>query len=353
MVRGKELSTNQRAQITALRGQGLSLARIAGIIGCSKTTVHNTIRNFQTRGTHTLAPRPGRPRKWTARHERSVLRETLRSPFLSWRQLSAALGSVPSIAVRRIAYRNGIRRRIALRKPFLTAKHRTNRLSWARTNQSTDWKRVLFTDESTIERGERPGRTWVSRRPGTANLIQHMAPTFRSGRLSISVWAGIAYGIKTPLFVLPLQPRTWNAGLGKWDPAERLNAARYGEWILDGELKKVVLEARTAGIELTVVEDGAPAHTAASTRVYRDRYAIQSLIHPACSPDLNPIDNVWALLKHRLAKVHPLPWNQQELGEAAVRAWNDIPMDEVNACIESMPKRVLEVLTKRGAPTRY
>ncbi|CCF52890.1 hypothetical protein NDA11_005954 [Ustilago hordei] len=48
-----------------------------------------------------------------------------------------------------------------------------------------------------------------------------MALTFRSSRFSIHVWAGIAYNLKTSLFVLPLAPRKKRLGSdNQWDPAE-------------------------------------------------------------------------------------------------------------------------------------
>ncbi|SPC61960.1 uncharacterized protein UHOD_12131 [Ustilago sp. UG-2017b] len=53
--------------------------------------------------------------------------------------------------LRKAAYRAGINRRIALRKPFLTSKNRHKHLEWAKANGSTDWRGVLFTDEAAVE----------------------------------------------------------------------------------------------------------------------------------------------------------------------------------------------------------
>ncbi|SPO20430.1 uncharacterized protein UTRI_10036 [Ustilago trichophora] len=353
MERRKELSTDQRAQITVLRGLGLSYNQIAGFIGCSKTTVYNTVRNFQQRSHHASAARSGRPPKWTARHRRYLTRETLKNPFLSWRQLSAVLGGIPLQVLRRTAYRAGINRRIALKKPFLTARNKVKRLNWALANQSTNWKLILFTDESTVELGERPGRTWVSRRPGTRNHQEHMVPTFRSGRFSVHVWAGIGYNLKTRLFVIPLAPRTKRPNENKWDPAETLTAKKYCNFVVDGPLKETVEQAALAGIELEVVEDGSRIHWANITKERRNRYGIRSHDHPPSSPDLNPIENMWALMKNWLSKRSPLPRTREELAEAVEQAWNNIPMDYVNACVESMEERVRHLLTKRGGPLKY
>ncbi|SOV04253.1 uncharacterized protein UDID_17040 [Ustilago sp. UG-2017a] len=163
--------------------------------------------------------------------------------------------------LRKAAYWAGINRRIALRKPFLTAKNRHKRPEWAKTNGSTDWRGVLFTDEAAVKVGYWPGRTWVSHRENTLEGINNMVPTFRSGHFSIQVWAGIAYNLKTPLVVLPLAPRKKRLGLGnQWDPTENLTAVRYRNWIIDGLLRDAVTAVSAYSDGLLVVEDGSSCH---------------------------------------------------------------------------------------------
>jgi len=56
------------------------------------------------------------------------------------------------------------------------------------------------------------------------------------------------------------------------------------------------------------MEDGASVHTARDTRALHQLYSGLHLLHmnwPANSPDLNPIENVWRMLKHRLQKRFP------------------------------------------------
>ncbi|SYW73896.1 uncharacterized protein UHO2_00761 [Ustilago hordei] len=88
-------------------------------------------------------------------------REVLKNPFLSWRQLSASLGGIPTMQLRKVAYWAGINCRIALRKPFLTSKNWHKHLEWAKANGSTDWRGVLFTDKAAVEVGYRPRCTRV------------------------------------------------------------------------------------------------------------------------------------------------------------------------------------------------
>ncbi|SPC64658.1 uncharacterized protein UHOD_12096 [Ustilago sp. UG-2017b] len=205
--------------------------------------------------------------------------------------------------LRKAAYQAGINRRIALLKPFLTAKNQHKHLEWAKANSSTDWRGLLFTDETAVEVGYRPGRTWVSCWKNTQEDINNMVPTFRSGRFSIRVWAGIAYNLKTPLVVLPLAPRKKRPGsANQWDPAENLTAARYCDWIIDGLLRDAVTAVSAYPDSLSVVEDGSSCHQAAICKQRRAEYNIKTQEHPPASPDLNPIENIWYVFKNLLGK---------------------------------------------------
>ena len=59
---------------------------------------------------------------WTATLDRYLQCEVLKNPFISWQELSALDGGVPTTQLRKAAYRAVINRRIVLRKLFLTIK---------------------------------------------------------------------------------------------------------------------------------------------------------------------------------------------------------------------------------------
>ncbi|SPC62025.1 uncharacterized protein UHOD_12154 [Ustilago sp. UG-2017b] len=329
MVRGNELSPMQRASIVAMHDTGLPIRQIAELSGVSKTAVHKTIHNFKECGSFQTKARSGRPRSWTATSDRYLRREVLKNPFLSWRQLSASLGSIPITQLRKAAYQAGINCRIALQKPFLTAKNWHKHLEWAKANGSTDWRGVLFTDEAAVEVGYWPGRTWV--------------------------WAGIAYNLKTLLVVLPLAPRKKRLGSGnQWDPAENLTAVRYRDWIIDGPLRDAVTAVSAYPDGLSVVKDGSSCHQAAICKQQRAKYNIKTQEHPPALPDLNPIENIWYVFKNLLGKCLPVPKTRDELVRAAEEVWNtQITLEHINPVIDSMEHRMEQVLTKQGGPLKY
>ncbi|RCN47603.1 hypothetical protein ANCCAN_06377 [Ancylostoma caninum] len=74
---------------------------------------------------------------------------------------------------------------------------------------------------------------------------------------------------------------------------------------------------------------------------------------PACSPDLNPIENLWAIVAR---KVHPNGAQHNTVNDlkvAVLSACASIPMDTINNLVSSMKNRIYEVILKRGGPTKY
>ena len=78
---------------------------------------------------------------------------------------------------------------------------------------------------------------------------------------------------------------------------------------------------------------------------------------PPNSPDLNPIKNIWMLLKQRLHKyfstVEQWPHSKANWFSAAQEVWVAISQDVVDSLIESMPKRLQAVLDADGGHTKW
>jgi len=65
---------------------------------------------------------------------------------------------------------------------------------------------------------------------------------------------------------------------------------------------------------------------------------------PPRSPDLNPIENVWYMLKNKLNKQHPNPANLDKMFEAIVQEWHQLQEKDILALVDSMPKRIEAVI---------
>jgi hypothetical protein len=83
------------------------------------------------------------------------------------------------------------------------------------------------------------------------------------------------------------------------------------------------------------------------------------MLWPPYLPDLNPIENVWWLLKKHIHKNNPnlLSLKGQAALEGIVRAavvsWEELKDEMLDHLCMSMPKRVQAVLDAEGWYTKY
>ena len=74
---------------------------------------------------------------------------------------------------------------------------------------------------------------------------------------------------------------------------------------------------------------------------------------PSKSPDLNPIEHLWDNLDTRVQQRQNPPGNVNELRDALLEEWNNIPQAQINNLIHSMRRRCQAVSNARGGYTRY
>ncbi|RPB02603.1 hypothetical protein L873DRAFT_1622084, partial [Choiromyces venosus 120613-1] len=76
----------------------------------------------------------------------------------------------------------------------------------------------------------------------------------------------------------------------------------------------------------------------------------------AYSPDLNPIENVWSLVKDKLHKNYPelyLMKGPKRLAHVLPLVWETIPEEFFEKLWKSMPNSIAAVLEARGGYTKY
>ncbi len=98
-------------------------------------------------------------------------------------------------------------------------------------------------------------------------------------------------------------------------------------------------------------QDLAPAHTAKGTKSWFNDHGVTVLDWPANSPDLNPIENLWGIVKRKMRDTRPN--NADELKATIKETWASIPPQQCHKLITSMPRRIEAVIKAKGAPTKY
>ena len=87
--------------------------------------------------------------------------------------------------------------------------------------------------------------------------------------------------------------------------------------------------------QLILMEDGAPVYRSSLPLQWKRAHGIEKLFWPANSPDLNPIENVWMVVKH-LLKHHSL----LEMIEKIQSIWDTISIEWLCTLISTMPYRM-------------
>jgi len=85
-------------------------------------------------------------------------------------------------------------------------------------------------------------------------------------------------------------------------------------------------------------------------------FEFEVLDWPSQSPDLNPIEHLWAYLKRRLAdrKIYPTrPTDENELWERVKVEWAAIPVETCRNLVNSMKERCNCVVKNKGYSTKY
>ena len=101
------------------------------------------------------------------------------------------------------------------------------------------------------------------------------------------------------------------------------------------------------------MHDGAPCHRGRRVTEFLEDQGIETLPWPGNSPDMNPIENLWAILKKDMKKEKIT--TKTDLISALIRSWHR-NVDINNSCrnlVHSMPDRVKALKTARGWFTEY
>lgn len=222
--------------------------------------------------------------------------------------------------------------------PLLTRAHRRARLHFAQEHVEwnlEDWQRVLFSDETRVSLHSPDGRQRVWRRVGERFADGCMSSRVPFGGGSVMFWGGISFDARTELVCVPR-------------PA--LNAHRYVTDILE---EHVVPFAPFIGPNFILMHDNARPHSASVVTDYLHEVGVTTMDWPPRSPDMNPIEHVWDMLKRRIRARDPPPDNLQQLETAAKEEWNNIPQDDIKTLIRGMNRRIEALLRARGSNTRY
>lgn len=281
--------------------------------------------------------RPGAPKKLSEDNE-ILVETTLKVPSGTLRRTKRKLSEIEGIdvsksTIHRVAKKLRLRKVKARKKPLLDEVTKKKRLSWAESAPRSRryWRNVVFMDEKYF------GLTWGVKSAwiGPNDAIP-ILPQKKFAR-KIMVWGAVSSRGKFSLVRVP--------------EGVRLKAASYIV-LLEENLLPEVENIFTKKVGPIVLEDGAPPHRAKLTsRWYADHDISKIQDFPASSPDLNIIENVWALLGDKVAS-RPAA-TLDELWTVIQDEWKNLDLKIIKKIIQSMPARLDAVLKSHGGVTKY
>lgn len=343
-IKTHDWTPKKRSRVLALVDGGKhSIRDISRLLNIPKSTVSD----IKQRGTPISKPKSGRPSKLTPRDKRRIeayvksCRATRQeSPTDIIKALHLNIGRTTLISA---LFELGYRRCIARRRPLLKDIDLKRRLAFARKYRHftvEDWKRVLFTDEMSIKIGmDRLSIMWVWRKKGETFHKDCVDQRKREGAGQM-FWGAFRADKMGPGFFFELEQ------------GQKINSTVYRDQVLLGPLKQFHDESMKDILNPIVMEDNAPVHKGACNGL-REKMKWETYLHPPNSPDLNPIENIWAVMKQEISRKHRSITSKSEMRRIVMEMWNGFDDKKWNGLIESMPDRIKAVIKAKGGPTRY
>jgi transposase len=330
-----------RDAVAALIDQGLSVREIVRKTGVSKSVVGRVRKSVSPTK---LPSNGGRPACLSPADKRFCVRQVCKNKNANATTVRKALAQafdkhVCVETVRRALRDQGLGSVEKQAKPILTRQQIKNRLKFAKAHKDWtvhDWRRVVFSDESKINRFNSDGRVWAWIRCSDNIQERQVKGTVKHGGGNIMIWSCIT--AKGPGYLCKIE--------------ETMDQVVYKE-ILQTHLLNTLNFYKMNSSRFIFQHDNDPKHTAKSITAWLEDRGIQTMIWPSQSPDMNPIEHVWALLKSRLNEYESAPAGLLDLWDRVQAEWDKLTEKECLKYIDSMPDRIAAVIKAKGRWTTY
>lgn len=301
-----------------------------------KTTVQRWVGRYQSEGhVETYFKNCHRPRLTTAAIDNDIIRYVRQNPFTTSTSIANDFDISPN-TVRRRLNENGLFHFIPAFQTQLTQEQKDRRVEFCEENYGIDWDLVIFSDEKTFKSCNDRAMSLYRPKKQRYNPRYVQETTF-AGRITCGVWGFITRG-----------------GVGELSQTTaHMNSEEYTEILEDFLLPSINTMYGASANEFTFQQDNAPTHTSFFTQQwFANHPEILRMEWPVKSPDLNPIENVWAKMVWNWPNGGFM--NRHEIFAEALERWESIRgTNYITKLYDSMPKRLNAVINNGGNWCKY
>jgi len=249
--------------------------------------------------------------------EKIIVRKMKKKPNKSSTQLQDDLAQkgydVTDRTIRRIRIDLGYNKVKSSLLPNLSEGNIKSRLDYCVKHITDKFSNAVFTDESNFQLAANNQVLWYRR---DEEDKPHL--TKPRNNKKIMIWGGISRKGQTPLYIYRL-------GEG-----EKVTAESYVECIEDSLID--VMDRKFGKNKWRLLQDNARPHAAQYTQEFIEENNIRLIVHPPYSPDLNPIEKVWAWMKSDI--VQTTYDNVELLIKVVQKKWNSMTIKYQNDLID-------------------
>ncbi len=301
----------------------------------------------------------GRPSKLDARTKRHIFGQMklLRQTEPNWtikRLIESAgiSGDVSVWTVSRFLNEHGYNYRQIRRKGLLSNKDKQTRADFAKMVLS-NYDDSLWTEKIAFyldgisfaykrnpkSQGQGPtGRIWRRQSEGLLSGCTSKGSKSGTGGKYVRIIAAISY----------------DKGVVAHVPYEKMDGNYFASFISEQFETMFLASGKNTN---TWIQDGDPSQNSAVARAKMDEIGAELFPIPPRSPDINPIENFFHLVRRKLTKdaidrditfetIH-------DFQSRIIQTMHDIPLEHINKTIRSLPKRMKEIIKCKGERLKY